>query len=235
MTEAEWLEATDPEVMLPMLLEIEPSERKVRLFCCACCRRIWHLFSDDRCRNAVEIAERFADSLASEDELIQAGDMADEAADEAEDSDLPHFKKLALVGTSNAAAFTVDVNAIFAAEWAVYAVTGSSAVDGRDEEARRLEAFNREVEGHVKLLRDIFGNPLRPVAVERNWLTPNVVSVAQAIYDDHAFDRLPVLADALEEAGCTDASILAHCRQLGPHVRGCWVVDLLLGKEWHHD
>src|SRR5262245_7935184 len=52
MTEAEWLEATDPEIMLPMLLEIEPSERKVRLFCCACCRRIWHLFSDDRCRNA---------------------------------------------------------------------------------------------------------------------------------------------------------------------------------------
>ena len=79
-------------------------------------------------------------------------------------------------------------------------------------------------------LRDSFGNPFRPVTIDQAWLTPNVAALARKIYDDRAFDRLPGLADALEETGCTDADILAHCRGPGPHVRGCWVVDLLLGK-----
>jgi hypothetical protein len=83
------------------------------------------------------------------------------------------------------------------------------------------------------LLRDIFGNPFRPVPADPNWLSWNdgtIPELAQAVYDDRAFDRLPVLADALEEAGCVNADMLAHCRGPGPHVRGCWVVDLLLGK-----
>jgi hypothetical protein len=61
-------------------------------------------------------------------------------------------------------------------------------------------------------------------------LTPTVTALAEAIYADRAFDRMPVLADALEEAGCSDDQILSHCRGEGPHVRGCWVVDLVLGK-----
>src|SRR5581483_3527580 len=81
------------------------------------------------------------------------------------------------------------------------------------------------------LLREIFGNPFRPVTVNSTWLTSNVISLAQTIYDERAFDRMPILADALEDAGCTNAEILQHCRQPGEHVRGCWVVDLLLGKE----
>jgi hypothetical protein len=83
-------------------------------------------------------------------------------------------------------------------------------------------------------LRDIVGNPFRPTAVEPAWLTWNggmVTTLARTIYDEHAFDRLPILADALEDACCDDAAILAHCRGPGPHVRGCWVVDLLLRKE----
>ena len=84
------------------------------------------------------------------------------------------------------------------------------------------------------LLRDIFGNPFRPPpAMAFSWLSWNddtILKLAQAIYDDRVFDRLPILADALEEAGCTNADILNHCRQPGEHVRGCWVVDLLLGK-----
>jgi len=71
------------------------------------------------------------------------------------------------------------------------------------------------------------------VLIEPSWLTWNdgiVLKLAQAIYGDRAFDRMPVLADALEEAGCDNADILAHCRERGDHVRGCWVVDLLLGK-----
>lgn len=85
----------------------------------------------------------------------------------------------------------------------------------------------------VEILRDIAGNPFRPITVNRDWLTWNdrtVPKLAQTIYDDRRFDLLPILADALEEAGCGDADILAHCRGPGPHVRGCWVVDLLLGK-----
>jgi hypothetical protein len=84
---------------------------------------------------------------------------------------------------------------------------------------------------YCDLFREVLGDPLRPISVHSSWLSSTIVALAQAIYDDRAFKRLPVLADALEEAGCTDAEILRHCRGPGPHVRGCWVVDLVLGKE----
>jgi len=80
------------------------------------------------------------------------------------------------------------------------------------------------------LLRDVFGNPFRPVTFDTAWRTATVTNLAQAIYHERAFDRLPILADALEDAGCTNADVLRHCRQPGEHVRGCWVVDLVLGK-----
>jgi hypothetical protein len=87
---------------------------------------------------------------------------------------------------------------------------------------------------HVKLAHDLFGNPFRRAVIDPAWLTWNsktVAKVAQAIYEDRAFNHMPILADALEEACCTDAALLDHCRQPGEHVRGCWLVDLLLGKE----
>jgi len=81
------------------------------------------------------------------------------------------------------------------------------------------------------LLRDIFGNPFRPVACDASWLTSDVVALARGIYDDRAFDRMPILADALQDAGCDNDEVLNHCRDAAQvHVRGCWVVDLLLGK-----
>jgi hypothetical protein len=80
-------------------------------------------------------------------------------------------------------------------------------------------------------LRDIFGNPFRPASLAPAWRTPAALKLAEAIYDERAFDRLPILADALEEAGCNDADILTHCRGGGDHVRGCWVVDWILGKK----
>ena len=83
----------------------------------------------------------------------------------------------------------------------------------------------------VAFIRDIFGNPFRPVAADPAWLTPAVRSIAAGIYEGGAFDRLPVLADALQEAGCANADMLLHCRTPAEHVRGCWVVDLVLGKE----
>ena len=90
--------------------------------------------------------------------------------------------------------------------------------------------FKHHRQGSVILLRDIFGNPFRPIVADPAWLTPTVQFIAVALYQDRAFDRLPILADALEEAGCTNADVLLHCRLPGEHVRGCWVVDLVLGK-----
>ena len=86
-----------------------------------------------------------------------------------------------------------------------------------------------------RLLRDIFGPlPFRPVVIPPSvlgWGNGTVRKLAVAIYDERSFDRLPNLADALEEAGCQDEDILGHCRRPGPHVRGCWVVDSILGKQ----
>jgi hypothetical protein len=81
------------------------------------------------------------------------------------------------------------------------------------------------------IARCVFGNPFRPITADPAWLTSTVKQIAEAIYQDRAFDRLPVLADALEEAGCDRAEILDHCRSGVEHVLGCWIVDLLLGKE----
>jgi hypothetical protein len=101
----------------------------------------------------------------------------------------------------------------------------------KESGAAAMAALQEGEKCFCNLLRDIFGNPHRPVTADPAWLTPNVVSLAQTLYDDRAFNRLPELADALEEAGCTNTDVLAHCRAPGPHVRGCWVVDLVLGKE----
>ncbi|MBP3959984.1 hypothetical protein J8F10_32485 [Gemmata sp. G18] len=79
-------------------------------------------------------------------------------------------------------------------------------------------------------MRELFGNPFRPVALVPVWLTSTVRALAEGIYQERAFDRMPILADALQDAGCDNEDILTHCRQPGEHVRGCWVVDLVLGK-----
>ncbi|MBL8795674.1 MAG: hypothetical protein JNM56_17345 [Planctomycetia bacterium] len=81
------------------------------------------------------------------------------------------------------------------------------------------------------LYRCVIGNPFRPLTFAPQWRTDNVLGLAQAIYEDRAFDRLPILADALEDAGCDSADLLNHCRGQGPHARGCFVVDLILGRE----
>jgi hypothetical protein len=99
---------------------------------------------------------------------------------------------------------------------------------------QRRTAASLERKAHVNLLHEMFGNPFQASRVDATWLVWNdgtVRRIAQAIYDERAFDRMPILADALEDAGCDDADILRHCREPGEHVRGCWVIDLLLGKE----
>jgi hypothetical protein len=89
----------------------------------------------------------------------------------------------------------------------------------------------RTVPELIRLIHEVTANPFRPVTINPTWLTSTVLQLAAGIYSDRAFDRLPILADALQDAGCDNEDVLNHCRSEGPHVRGCWVVDLLLGKE----
>ena len=223
MTEAEWLTCTDPEKMLEFLRG-KASERKLRLFAVACCRRIWRLFKDDNNRRAVEVSERLADGLATNAERRSAALAAGGGSGDA----------------GGAAACAVGVPPLHAAERASANAASAFATASELPLLSNYQinpAWQRLVDAErasqCNLLRNIFGNPFRHVTLDPTWPSwsdGTVVKLAQSIYDDRAFDRLPILADALEEAGCTDADILAHCREPSEHVRGCWVVDLLLGK-----
>jgi hypothetical protein len=105
-------------------------------------------------------------------------------------------------------------------EWHLAQENGKDAIEASEEEGKR----------QLKRLRDIFGNPFRPVTFDPNWRTTTAIQLAQQMYDSRDFSAMPILADALQDAGCDHADILDHCRGPSPHVRGCWVVDLVLGK-----
>jgi hypothetical protein len=93
------------------------------------------------------------------------------------------------------------------------------------------QAHNEEQIAQAALLREVFGNPFRPIAFSPEWRTDTAVALARQMYEAKEFSAMPILADALQEAGCDSEEVLSHCRGPGPHVRGCWVVDLVLGKE----
>jgi hypothetical protein len=94
---------------------------------------------------------------------------------------------------------------------------------------RGAQLLDREVA--ATLLREIFGNPFRPVTFDPTWRTSTAVAIARGMYESRDFSAMPILADALEDAGCDNADILTHCRdEKQVHVHGCWVVDLVLGK-----
>jgi hypothetical protein len=203
--EADWLACDDPAVLAECAWE-KVTDRKRRLFLCACCRRLWHRLPDPRSRAAVEAAERFADGQAGWVELHRACDGAR--------------------AVNGATAVLTDVTWL-----AVEAATQGSPYPPLLDRVRH-RGRNPGV-ALAPLLRDLFGNPFRPVHLDPAWLAwedGTVRKLAEGIYQDQAFDRLPVLADALEEAGCADEQVLAHCRAGGPHARGCWLLDLLLGK-----
>jgi hypothetical protein len=213
MTEAEWLECTDPQKMLEFL-KGKASDRKMRLFACACYRRIWdrmHIFT----QTVVEVAEAFADGLASEDDLDIAYCSAQEWPTHPSNEAMWVASKLAQEAASQSA------------HWIAQNVGLIQDPSGREV---FREKFNDEARWQSATLRDIFGNPFRPVTVDPAWLTPGVVGLVRTIYDDRTFNRIPELPDALEESDCTDHDILGHLRGPGPHVRGCWLVDLCLSK-----
>jgi hypothetical protein len=248
MTEAEWLACADPERMLNFLGE-QASKRKRRLFEVACCRRIGHLLVHEVSRETVDVTERNADGLAGEVALVATRKKAEavySALIDQASNGYEHEKSWEPVRIT-VGGVCVDGRA---AVVAAVEVCGYDGEDGTEWSAHRIGMFaaqaiawdrsadrflheeteQKERAVQAALLRDLCGNPFFPVRVDPAWRTGTVAALAETLYDDRAFDRLPILADALEDAGCTDPAILDHCRGPGPHVRGCWVVDLILGK-----
>jgi len=253
MTEGEWL-ACDDVRALPEFVWQHASDRQVQLAAVACCRRIWHLLDDGRSRAAVEAAERFADGKVTVDQLFDARDAAREALDLGYRNLAPGIRKhvhtahlraawdtaaLCVSAASREAEGRAEVNSrdlALIAHWASTAVAHAAFLARRKQVRNRAwnEIVRRETVAQAILLRDVFGNPFRPAVVDPVWSVWNdgtVVKMARVIYDEEQFEDVPLLADALEEAGCIDEEILSHCHGPGPHVRGCWVVDLLLRKE----
>ena len=216
MKEAKWEACDDLQQMLRVgLLQRRRLGRKMRLFAVACCRRFQHLVADETCRRALELAERYAEGACTEREASNLWRQAWERPDCSLDN--------AITGTAaRATASTIIPKSAYGAASNVAHELGVVTPAADDQAAYRA------------LLRDIIGFlPFRGVVIDPSclvWQDHLVVRIAQGIYDDRAFDRLPILADALEDAGCANADILAHCRGAGPQVRGCWVVDLILGK-----
>jgi hypothetical protein len=214
MTEAEWLACDNPRPMLEALRG-KGSDRKLRLFACACCRAAPDHIDGAKVWEAVGASERYADGLATRKDL-----------------------QAARRGSSALLARYVCYLQPWHAVWGVTGVLINLAVEPLLSSINASDWFHgyfqtrQQAAGRpCPLLRCIFGNPFRPISFDPSWRTPTALKLAQAIYDGRAFDRLPILADALEEAGCADAEVLGHCRGGGDHVRGCWVLDLVLGKE----
>jgi hypothetical protein len=233
VTEAAWLACTDPTPMLEFLRS-KAGDRKLRLFAVACCRRFLPLIRDPRVGEALEVAERFADGLVGDEERSDARKAAQQAAQVRGVTARPDAPKWERRAAS--LAYYAAARRAMEAAWNVPLL----AVEVRGWRAGGSNACNWQAikadEGviHTDLLRDIFGNPFRSVPIDPSWLTWNggtIPRLAEAIYDERRLSDLPILADALEEAGCSEPAILSHCRSDGPHVRGCWVIDLLLGKE----
>jgi hypothetical protein len=202
------------------------SDRKLRLFTVACCRRIWHLLIDERSKHAVLVVERDADMTSRSEEVDVAFNDSENAFRILEQITARHAD--AAGAAHDLTAFCDDMT-----EKATSTALATANASGYLEDASDF-AYQKDVEveysHQCSLLRDIFGNLFRPVTLVPAWRTPAVVQLAKGIYDDRRFEDLPILADALEEAGCREQSVLDHLRSPGPHVRGCWPLDLILGR-----
>jgi hypothetical protein len=209
MTEAEWLACGQPDTLLNWLeykSDHPPSRRKLAQVVAAWFRQIGRFVHDDLTLRALRILER-----AMEGPVVQ--------------SDLAEFRaELARRDQW----YTPDT-----AQWVVRVLwpdeVGVSPEAVTRHVALRVSPYLGPIE-QCGILRDVIANPFRTISLDPSWLSSTVLALAQGIYEDRAFDRLPILADAMQDAGCEDADILSHCCGPGPHVRGCWVVDLVLGK-----
>jgi hypothetical protein len=229
VTEAEWLASGDSD---PMLHALEARGRKIRLYALACCRRIWDRL-DDATRSLVLAAEQYSDGGGSGSDLLNASRLLQEQG--------PPYPSPGW----HAVRAVIDAACPRSLEpHGEYSIRQALEV-GRDvarsllppESTRRsidyweVREWKVEAAGQAALVRDIFGNPFCPVAFSPAWRTDTAVTIAQQMYESRDFAAMPILADALQDAGCDSDDVLNHCRGEEPHVRGCWVVDLVLGRE----
>jgi len=217
MTEAEWNSCREPEKMLTFLRGSgRASDRKLRLFAVAVCRRIWPLLTDERSRRVIVTLERHVEGTASDQELREADSAAEDAAWDLDGWGGHRVAVSVCAAAWAAAAANWEGRQHDCAHKAAQAVACGFAEADYDPVAEREERITQAI-----LLRDIFG-PLRfrEVAANPAWLAPIVVTLAQAAYEHRT---LP--------AGHLDSGRLAHLRSPGPHVRGCFALDLLLGRE----
>jgi len=239
MTEAEWLASDDPAAMLEwrrfgrpdgIPAWIEPaSDRKLRLFACAGCRLVWPKLTGPRSRHAVLVAERFADGTATADELSQSY-VGEVACCVGERADWCAGNAIGGNATSRAAQAAL-LRCLFGNPWRPVTLPKCGRCDGGGE---RIGA-DRPFEFAPNAIEALRCPDCRGAGSPA--ITPDVRALARAAYDERAAEglldpvRLLVLADALEEAGCDNPDLLGHLRGPGPHARGCWALDLLLGKE----
>jgi hypothetical protein len=212
VTEEEWTASEDPDALLDAAKTMKRlPARKARLFAGGCFRLVWDLVRADDTRAAVEMSDARADKKVSQEELERHRYPMTSPSDNIR-------SWLALAVQSLA---TSNLNPSYVA-WQVRTATHNETY----RHARRGIPCRTQAD----LVREVVGNPFRPAAFDPRWRTEDATGLGRGIYEDRAFDRLPLLADALMDAGCDDQEVLGHCRSPGPHTRGCWVVDLVLGK-----
>jgi hypothetical protein len=213
-TEAHWLACGDPAELVAGLPG-QPSERKLLLFACACCRRVGDLLTGPLSRNAIEVAERCAEGTASREELAAAVEGASGVL----------YRSTFRYAVTHLAAARDPEGAARVAFWAAH---GAAMLAGN------LAAWEAERAAQCRFLRCVFGNPFRPApSMDPAWLAWQgglVATLARGVYDLRCFVELPLLALALEQAGCDREGLLAHLRDPGDHVRGCWALDAVRGK-----
>jgi hypothetical protein len=225
MTEAEWLACTDPNPMLQAFTTRSGAapDRKLRLFAIACCLRTKTLLADERSVNAVKVVEEFLEGKATEMQLKEAYKSAQKAYEE---SDKPGYWESPLPLARFAARNTAYEDTTRLGITLVFAVRA-----GADSAADASGEPTVEKAVQADLCRCVFGNPFRPVSFSPEWRTDTALSLARTMYDARDFSAMPILADALQDAGCDRDDILSHCRDPhAAHVRGCWVCDLVLDK-----
>jgi hypothetical protein len=275
MTESEWLACCEPSLMLRFIGNTA-HERQLRLFACACCRRIWHQVPPGDSRQGIEALERFQEDQISKEEFTAAANACWDAVPDVPSVPLAEHT----IGEWQAGWAASDACTSHASktwEWvdrAAWRAAAAAATDGltwadpawesqlrsampphgpstrppslnseiaqwtalelNQADFSRFSGWAQERAAQAALLRDILGNPFRPVKPASDWLKWNngtIPALVRSIYEARAFDQLPLLADALEDAGCTNPVILDHCREPAEHAPGCWLLDALLS--WH--
>jgi hypothetical protein len=234
--EAVWLAAVVPRPMLDHLRG-RLSERKQLLLVCACARRLWLLLPDPRGLELLEAAERYADGEISQDDLLRARFAASTWASCESGIDQLTYLRGALcrapTGRPEVAWHRTWEATSFALNFSAFLVERDRVRFAKPGVVRG-KAWDEEARAQADLLREIVGNPFRPCpplpAAVLRWQDRLVPRLAQSTYDEQRWGQLPVLADALLDAGCEDDALLDHCRGDAEHVRGCWAVDALLGR-----